>query len=100
MTFLKSLLAAIYSFRVSLMLTAKKMSMDAADYPALLPFMRQCRLSQLSPSECVFMIGELTAAVDLTFSPSDERWKTSRNGILEASLRIWDETITMVRPRS
>lgn len=100
MVILKSLLAGLYSFRVSLLLAANKTPMDIADYPALLPFMRQCRLSKLSPKECAFMVGELIAAVDLTFSPSDERRKSSRNGILEASLGIWDETVTMVKNRN
>lgn len=99
MIFIKSLVAAFYFFRVSLLLSAEKIPMTVEDYPDLTPFVRQCRVSGLSPSECVFLIKQLVSNIDGHIQPTDERWKPYRNRILAAALNIWDETVTMVRPQ-
>lgn len=73
--------------------------MTVEDYPGLTPFVRQCRVSGLSPSESVLLIKQLVSNIDGHIQLTDERWKPSRNQILAAGLNSWDETVTMVRPQ-
>ena len=90
---LASIWAGYYAFRVTWILEERKLGLGSDQYSSLPLFFRKARKSGLSPKRCAVMIEYFVSEVDAHIPRSDERSFKSRNGVLLATTKNWNEAV-------
>ena len=88
-----SLGAAQYAFQVSVQLSSRGLGLESDEYDSLPPFFRKARIAGLSPVRCANKIQYFLFEVDKHILRDDPRSLASRNGMLFATIKIWDEAV-------